>query len=233
MINRSVLVTAAGSGMGAACAQELAAQGWRVAVMSSSGRGEALGKQLGGIGITGSVLEQADLQGAVDQTLAAFGRIDAVVNSAAHPPKGDLLEIADSDWHRGLDIVLTPVIRLARMVVPHMQAQGGGVFVNISTAVTLEPDLNFPVSGPMRAALASFAKLFADRYAADNIRMNNVLPGFINSLPEKSERRDKIPMRRYGTTEEIARTVAFLVSEGAAYITGQNLRVDGGLTRHV
>jgi NAD(P)-dependent dehydrogenase (short-subunit alcohol dehydrogenase family) len=233
MTSKVALLTASGSGMGAACAKELAAQGWRVAVMSSSGKGEALGKMLGGVGITGDVMQQADLQRAVDATLNAFGRIDAVVNSAPHPPKGDLLEIADADWHKGLDVVLTPVIRLARLVVPHFKQQGGGAIVNISTAVVLEPDLNFPVSGPMRAALASFTKLFADRYAADNIRMNNVLPGFIDSLPEKEERRAKIPMGRYGKSEEIAKTVAFLVSDGGAYITGQNVRVDGGLTRHV
>jgi NAD(P)-dependent dehydrogenase (short-subunit alcohol dehydrogenase family) len=85
----------------------------------------------------------------------------------------------------------------------------------------------------MRAALAHFTKLFADQYALRNIRMNNVLPGFIDSLPEKEERRARIPMGRYGQIAEIAKTVAFLASDGAGYITGQNLRVDGGLTRHV
>jgi NAD(P)-dependent dehydrogenase (short-subunit alcohol dehydrogenase family) len=234
---KAVLLTASGSGMGAASARELAAQGWRVAVMSSSGKGEALGQELGGVGITGNVFELADLQRAVDATLAAFGRIDAVVNSAPHPPKpatpGDLLGITDTDWHKGLDTILTPVVRIARLVVPQMQTQGGGAIVNISTAVTFEPDITFPVSGPMRAALAGFTKLFADKYAADNIRMNNVLPGFIDSLPEKEERRAKIPMNRYGKSEEIAKTVAFLCGDGGAYITGQNLRVDGGLTRHV
>jgi NAD(P)-dependent dehydrogenase (short-subunit alcohol dehydrogenase family) len=232
-MSKVALITAAGSGIGAASARELAAQGWQVAVMSSSGKGEALGEKLGGIGITGSVLDEDDLQRAVDATLGAFGRIDAVVNSAPHPPKGELLEISSEDWHKGLDTILIPVIRLARKVVPLMQMKGGGSFVNISTAWAFEPEATFPVSAPMRAALASFTKIFADRYAADNIRMNNVLPGFIDSLPEKEERRARIPMQRYGKAEEIARTVAFLVSEGGAYITGQNIRVDGGLTRHI
>ena len=84
-----------------------------------------------------------------------------------------------------------------------------------------------------RAGLAAFTKLYADRYAADNIRMNNVLPGFIDSLPEKQEFRDRIPMERYGKSEEIAATIAFLASEGGGYITGQNIRVDGGITRSV
>lgn len=84
-----------------------------------------------------------------------------------------------------------------------------------------------------RAGLADYAKLFADSYAAKNIRMNNVLPGFIDSLPKKPEFRERIPMQRYGTTEEIAEVIFFLASEGAGYIMGQNIRVDGGVTRSV
>ena len=114
-----------------------------------------------------------------------------------------------------------------------MQRQGGGAIINISTFAAFEPDPAFPTSGVFRAGLAAFTKLFADRYAAENIRMNNVLPGFIDSLPEKEEFRNRIPMERYGKAEEIAATVAFLASEGAGYITGQNLRVDGGITRSV
>lgn len=230
---KSVLITAAGSGMGAAIAERLAADGWRVAVMSSSGKGEALGRKLGGVGFTGSTTDPAALAAFVATAHQAFGRIDAVVNSAGHPPKGELLEISDESWHAGMDIAMLSVVRMARLVTPIMQAQKGGAFVNISTFAAFEPDLLFPVSGPMRAALAAFAKLYADRYAADGIRMNNVLPGYIDSLPEKAERRAKIPMSRYGRTAEIAGTVAFLLSEAGGYITGQNLRVDGGITRSV
>jgi NAD(P)-dependent dehydrogenase (short-subunit alcohol dehydrogenase family) len=230
---RVALITAAGSGMGAACAREFAAQGWQVAVMSSSGRGEALGRELGGVGITGSVLQADDLQRAVQTTLDTFGRIDAAVCSSPHPPKGKLLEIADADWHKGLDVILMPVIRLARLLVPVMTAQGGGSILNISTYAALEPDPLFPVSGTLRAALAHFAKLFADQQATAGIRMNNLLPGFIDSLPETADRRARIPMGRYGRVDEIARTAVFLSGEGGGYITGQNLRVDGGLTRHV
>ncbi len=227
------LVTAAGSGMGAACARELAAQGYKVAVQSHSGKGEALGKALGGIGFTGDYADPAVLERAVKGTLDRYGRIDALVNSAAHPPKGALLDVADADWHRGLDIILLNVVRLSRLVTPAMEKQGGGSIVNISTYAALEPDPAFPVSCCLRAALASFCKLYADQYAAKNIRMNNVLPGFIDSLPLNEKRLAQIPMRRYGTVMEIARTVAFLVSDGAGYITGQNLRVDGGVTRAV
>jgi NAD(P)-dependent dehydrogenase (short-subunit alcohol dehydrogenase family) len=227
------IVTAAGSGMGAAIARELAAQSYRVAVFSSSGRGEALGLELGGLGFTGSVTDSAAVGGMVNTVVGKWGRIDAVVNSAPHPPKGDLLQISDEDWHKGLDLVLLNVIGIARLVTPVMEKQGGGAILNISTFATFEPDLQFPVSGSLRAALASFTKLYADRYASSNIRMNNLLLGYIDSLPEKPERKEKIPLGRYGTMAEVAKTAAFLVSDGAAYITGQNLRVDGGITRAI
>ena len=114
-----------------------------------------------------------------------------------------------------------------------MARQKGGVIINISTAWVVEPSPMFPTSAVFRAGLAAFTKLFADEYAASNVRMNNVLPGWIDSLPEKDERRQSVPLQRYGSSEEIAATIAFLASEGAAYITGQNIRVDGGLMRSI
>ena len=230
---RVALVTAGGSGMGAAAARALHAAGFQVAVLSSSGKGEALAGELGGVGITGSNREDTDLQRLVDATMARWGRIDAVVNSAGHGPKGELLAISDADWHLGMEFYLMNVVRIARLVTPIMQAQKSGAIVNISTYATFEPEAAFPTSGVFRAGLASFAKLYADRYAADNIRMNNVLPGFIDSLPEKDERRARIPMGRYGTSAEVAELIAFLASDKAAYITGQNIRIDGGITRSV
>jgi NAD(P)-dependent dehydrogenase (short-subunit alcohol dehydrogenase family) len=227
------LVTAGGSGMGAAAARKLAADGYKVAILSSSGKGEALATELGGLGVTGSNLAADDIKRFVDLSLERFGRIDVLVNSAGHGPKGPVLDISDDDWHLGMDYYLLNVIRPTRLVTPLMQAQGGGAIINISTAWAFEPDAQFPTSGVFRAGLAAFTKLFADKYAADNIRMNNILPGYIDSLPEKDERREKIPMGRYGTMDEIAATVAFLASPGGGYITGQNLRVDGGIMRSI
>ena len=233
MTVRAAIVTAGGSGMGAAAARALAAAGYGVAILSSSGKGEALAAELGGIGVTGSNQSDADLGRLVDATLARWGRIDAVVNSAGHGPKGDLLSIPDADWHLGMEFYLLNVVRIARLVTPQMQRQKSGSIVNISTYATFEPEAAFPTSGVFRAGLASFAKLYADRYAADNIRMNNVLPGYIDSLPEKQERRARIPMGRYGTSEEVGELIAFLASDKAGYITGQNIRIDGGITRAV
>jgi NAD(P)-dependent dehydrogenase (short-subunit alcohol dehydrogenase family) len=125
------------------------------------------------------------------------------------------------------------VIRPTRLVAPSMVRQKGGAIINISTAWAFEPSPMFPTSAVFRAGLAAYTKVFADQYAADNVRMNNVLPGWIDSLPATEERRSSVPMQRYGTSAEIAATISFLASAGAAYITGQNLRVDGGLTRSV
>ncbi|KNX77288.1 3-oxoacyl-ACP reductase [Pseudomonas sp. 250J] len=227
------IITAGGSGMGAEAARRLAADGFRVAILSSSGKGEALAAELGGIGVTGSNQSVEDLQRLVDTVMQQWGRVDVLVNSAGHGPRAPVLELSDDDWHRGMEVYFLNVVRPTRLVTPIMQRQGGGAIINISTFAAFEPDPAFPTSGVFRAGLAAFTKLFADRYAAENIRMNNVLPGFIDSLPEKEEFRSRIPMERYGKAEEIAATVAFLASEGAGYITGQNLRVDGGITRSV
>lgn len=225
------IVTAAGKGMGAAILKKLAGQGYAVAAMSPSGSAKALAEQHGGIGLNGSTAEAGDLSMLVETTLKTFGRIDAVVNNTGHPPKGKLLEITDEAWREGFELVHMSVVRMARLVTPVMLKQGGGALVNILTYATLEPEADFPVSGPVRASVAAFSKVYADQYAAQGIRMNNVLPGFIDSLPAKEERVARIPMKRYGRVQEIADTVAFLLSEQAGYITGQNLRVDGGITR--
>jgi NAD(P)-dependent dehydrogenase (short-subunit alcohol dehydrogenase family) len=162
-----------------------------------------------------------------------WGRIDALVNSAGHGPRGPLLDLADEDWHRGMDVYFLSAVRPTRLVTPIMQRQKSGSIVNISTFAAFEPDPVFPTSGVFRAGLAAYAKLFADRYAAENIRMNNVLPGFINSLGEKEEFRKRIPMGRYGKVEEVAELIALLASDRGGYITGQNIRIDGGITRSV
>jgi NAD(P)-dependent dehydrogenase (short-subunit alcohol dehydrogenase family) len=230
---RIAVLTAAGSGLGAAAARQLASDGWQVAILSSSGRGAALAEELGGLGVTGSNLHPEDMQRLVEAAMQRWGRIDAVVNSAGHGPKGGLLAMTDEDWHLGMEYYLLNVVRMARLVTPVMQRQGCGAFVNVSTYAVFEPEAAFPTSGVFRAGLAAFTKLWADQYAAEGLRMNNVLPGFISSLPEKPERRARIPMGRYGTPEEVGRLIAFLASDASSYITGQNIRIDGGITRSV
>ncbi|WP_017773384.1 SDR family oxidoreductase [Paraburkholderia kururiensis] len=230
-VEKVAIVTAAGKGMGAAIARELAATGYRVALMSPSGSAVELAGELGGFGMSGSVTEVADIDRLVRETLEKYGRIDAVVNNTGHPPKGDLLSIEDEQWHAGLDLIVLNVARVLRRVTPVFQAQGGGAVVNISSFAADAPEQAMPVSSALRAALSSFTRLYADRYAKENIRINSVLPGFIDSWPETPEIVARIPAGRFGKTGEIAKTVAFLLSEGAGYITGQNIRVDGGIVR--
>ena len=229
--DRVALVTAASRGMGAAIARRLAGDGYRLALLSRSGELDDVADDLGALAVHGSVTDVADLDRLVKAALNEWGRIDAVVNNTGHPARGDLLDLSDEAWHDGLDLVFLNVVRLARLVVPTMRKQGGGSIVNVSTYAAFEPTLEYPVSSALRAALGSFTKLFADRYAIDGIRMNAVLPGFIDSHPVPEATRVRIPMKRAGTTEEVADTVAFLLSDAASYITGQNLCIDGGLGR--
>lgn len=230
-VEKVALVTAAGKGMGAAIARDLASNGYRVALMSPSGSAVELAWALGGLGMAGSVTEDADIERFVNATLAKYGRIDAVVNNTGHPPKGDLLAIEDDKWHAGLDLIVLNVVRVLRRVTPVFLKQGGGAVVNISSFAADAPEQAMPVSSALRAALSSVTRLYADRYAKDNIRINSVLPGFIDSWPETPEIVARIPVGRFGRTQEIAQTVTFLLSEGAGYITGQNIRVDGGIVR--
>ncbi|MGE0240840.1 MAG: SDR family oxidoreductase [Parvibaculaceae bacterium] len=244
--SQAAIVVGGGRGMGAASARALAARGYDVALMSPSGSARRLAADLGGIGIDGSVTEPADLAKLVDLTLASFGRIDAVVNSTGHAPQSagstapfdpDLdrspIDIPDADWYAGMELVLLNVVRMTRLVTPHMVKQGAGAIVNISTFAALEPRQSFPISSSLRLALAGYAKIYSDRYARAGIRMNNVLPGFMeNWLVDETVLRT-IPMMRTGRFDEIGKTVAFLASSDAGYITGQNILVDGGLNRHI
>lgn len=213
--------------------ESLLEAGYRISILSSSGKGEALAKELGGIGVTGSNQSNDDLKQLVDKTVEAWGRIDVLVNSAGHGPRAPLLKLSDEDWHQGMEVYFLNVVRPTRLVTPIMQGQKSGAIINISTFAAFEPDPVFPTSGVFRAGLAAYTKLYSDKYAADNIRMNNVLPGFIDSLPEKEEFLNRIPMQRYGKTEEVSAVIAFLATDQAGYITGQNIRVDGGITRSV
>lgn len=227
------LIVGGGSGIGADAARKMAERGYDVGVMSSSGKGEALGNELGGLGFTGSNLVVADLEKFVELAMEKFGRIDAVINCTGHGPKGPVDEISDEDWHLGMDYYMLNVVRMTRIVLPIMQAQKSGSIVNISTFAAFEPDPDFPTSAIFRSALAGYTKLFTNKFAAEGIRMNNILPGFIDSLPEKEDRVARIPAGRYARVEELSETIAFFASDASSYITGQNIRVDGGLTASV
>lgn len=227
------IIIGAGSGMGASAARRLAMDGFRVGLMSPSGKGEALAQELGGIGVTGTNRSAEDIAQLCARAVDRWGRIDVLVNSAGHAATGPLSMIAGDDWHEALEVYLLNVVRGARAVTKIMAEHGGGAIINISSFATFEPDEDFPTSGVMRAALANFTKLFSDQHADRNIRMNNVLPGFIDTVDVEPERERRIPLGRYGRAEEVSSLIAWLASDEGSYMTGQNLRIDGGLTRSV
>ena len=229
MAEKVAIITAASRGIGAACAMELAKRDYRVVLMSTTESVLDLAKELDGVGLVGNVTNADDMLKLVNLAYTSCGRVDALVNNTGHPPKGDLLVINDDEWHDALDLLLMNVIRITRYIVPIMKENGGGAIVNISAFGAQEPNLSFPTSSVIRSGLSAFTRLFAKRYGQDNIRMNSVLPGFVDSYDVSDEIRQSIPVGREATVEEIAGTVSFLLSDESSYITGQNLRVDGGM----
>lgn len=232
MTRKVALITGAGRGIGAAVAREMHARGYALALMSPSENCEALAAELGGVAFRGVAQSADDLKGIVDTALSAYGRIDAVLNHTGHPPKGDLLEITDENWDLANDMIVKSVVRMARLVTPVMESQGGGSIVNVTTYAALEPSLWFPASCVYRAGVSSFAKLYADRYGPKNIRMNCLMPGFTDSL-DVGKFADLPALKRIAKVEEQAKAAAFLLTDDSSYITGQSLRVDGGITRHI
>jgi NAD(P)-dependent dehydrogenase (short-subunit alcohol dehydrogenase family) len=233
MSQKVAIVTAAGSGMGKAIAEKMHAEGYKLLLMSRSENALKLAKSLGQLGIKGDITDKRDLSKLIKYCMSEYGRIDALIINTGHPPKGDLEILSDEQWQEGMDIILMNVVRLIRLVTPIMVKQREGVIINISSFAALEPSLDFPISSVMRSALASYVKLYSQRFAGVGIRMNSVMPGFIDSHDQSKELIKTIPAGRLGTVEEIANTVTFLVSDAAAYINGQNIAIDGGLSRHL
>ena len=241
------IVTGSGQGIGKGCAIEMAKAGFKVSLMSPSRRSIELAKELGGIGRSGSVMEPENLQTLINDTMTEYGRIDAVVSNMGHGGKvpeaiktvgfdpefdGPLLELPDELWHTSLDMYVLSIVRMARIVTPIMIEQNGGAFVNLSSMNTVEPRAPYPMS-MLRGALHSFSKLYGDRYARNNIRMNNLLPGFCENVNLSELARTSIPAQRPALFSEIGQTCAFLASDGAAYVNGQSILADGGMNRAV
>ena len=243
------IVTGAGQGIGAGVARSFAGAGYKVSLMSPSERSVTLARELGGIGRQGSALDNSDLKALVDATREAYGRIDTVVNNMGHgggpAPSvttgtvynpdtfADPLAFSDEAWHGALDMYVLSVVRMARLVTPIMAAQGGGAFVNISSLNATEPRPGYAQMSVLRGALHGFTKLFADKYASAKVRMNNVMPGYCENVEMTEAALRSIPMGRTARFGEIGSVCVFLASDGASYMTGQNVLVDGGINRAV
>ncbi len=218
------LMTGIGQGIGLGCAIEMAKAGYKVSLMSPSNRSVELAEELGGIGRRGSFLDVDDLQKMFDDTMSKYGRIDAIVSNTGHGGavpeaiktvgfdpdfNGPLLELSDALWHESLDMYVLNVVKIARIVTPILIEQGGGALVNISSMNTIEPRAPYPMS-MLRGALHSFSKLYGDRYARHNIRMNNLLPGFCENVNLSEQARREIPAKRPATFEESGQPAYFL-----------------------
>jgi NAD(P)-dependent dehydrogenase (short-subunit alcohol dehydrogenase family) len=246
-VNQVAIVTAAGKGIGAACARRLAADGWKLGLMSRSDTAEALAKELGGVAVAGDATDGAALDRLIGATVDTWGRIDGAVLSTGHAGHslkptgtgydkdfaGNLLDIPDQAWHAALDLYVLNVVRAARALTPVMTRAGGGSIVAISAFGAAEPHAAYPLSSALRRSLSAFTSLYADRYARDRIRMNNLLPGFMDNFTWDQPVIDAIPMGRAGRMDELAATAAFLLGPGAGYITGQDILVDGGMARRL
>lgn len=232
-MEKVAIITAASRGMGAASARRLALDGFKTVLLARSEEVNILANEIGGLGVQGSVESDDDLKSLVEHTMEKFGRIDVVINNTGHSAKGELLDISDEEWIAGFELLFLNVLRMSRHVTPIMQGQGNGSIINISSFAALEPSLSFPVSSAIRAGLAGFVRLYADKYGPDNLRMNNVLPGFIDSYPVTDDIMKNIPMARAGRVDEIAGIVSFLASEDSGYVNGENIKVDGGLSRSI
>jgi NAD(P)-dependent dehydrogenase (short-subunit alcohol dehydrogenase family) len=231
---RVAVVTAASSGIGLGAARALAARGWSLVLMSRSEKIEAAAAELAATGLRGDVTSEDDMAKLVATALERYGRIDGAVINTGHPAKGEILEIADQDWHKAMEIVLMPTVRAMRHLAPVFARQKSGAVVTVSTYAAREPELTYPLSAVFRAALAGFLKLCVARHGGEGWRINAVLPGFVDNYPVRPEAVAKIPMGRYAAVEaELGATIAFLLSEEAGYITGQGLLVDGGLVRAI
>jgi 3-oxoacyl-[acyl-carrier protein] reductase len=245
----AAIVGGASSGIGLGIARALAAEGCAVTAVA---RGqERLERETAGIGadaiaLAGDVRDMGFQQRAIDETVAARGRLDILVNNAGGPPPGTFEEIPDEAWADAFELSLRAAVRMTRLALPHLRASGRGRVVNITSSSVREPIPHLMLSNAIRPGVVGWAKTLAQELGPDGVTVNTIAPGKIDTErvrelwshfpdPAAAERRDieAVPARRLGRPDEIGAAVAFLCSARAAYISGVVLPVDGGLLRGV
>jgi NAD(P)-dependent dehydrogenase (short-subunit alcohol dehydrogenase family) len=247
LADKVTIVTGGGTGIGAAIARTFAHEGAKVTI---TGRRKELLDEVadqiaaaGGhaLAVPSSVTDEADVQRAVQATLATFGRVDILVNNAGNlSHAGPLHETSDEIWDNVMDVFLKSVFRFSRAVIPHMQRQGGGSIVNIGSVLGLKAALAFPVHpyAVAKAGVAMLTKTIAVHYAKDGIRCNCVAPALTDTPLIESRLKDaavrtaleaQYPLGRLGRPDDIAQAVLYLASDDAAWTTGTIITVDGGI----
>ena len=254
--NKVALVAASSKGLGYGVAKALAADGAKVSLCSRSAddvaaAAEALASEHGvdTLATACDVRVLSDIQAWVDKTVAAWGKIDCLLVNAGGPPAKTVKELDDADWQAAFELTLLSSVRMIRLSIPHMK--DGGSILTVTSGSVREPIPRLALSTVMRAGVAGLVKTLADELSGDGIRVNNLVPGRIDtdrvaqldavtsqkqgiSIDEVQERSlAGIPLGRYGTIDDFGRAGAFLLSPAASYISGATLRVDGGAARSI
>lgn len=243
LAGKVALVTGAARGIGRAIALELAHRGADVILNDFRNQAEAnevaatiekMGRQakvcLADVG------DRSQVERMFEEALRTFARIDILVNNAAYSVRKPLLELTPEDVESTWAVSLWGVFHCSQLAARHMAAQGGGAIVNISSLHGSRPYLNASTYNGAKAAINHMAASWALELAPQHIRINTIEPGWIDTPGERAFNTEeaiatggsRIPLGRLGLPEEIAKAVAFLVSDDASYITGATVRVDGG-----
>lgn len=252
------MVAASSRGLGFGIAKELACEGVKVSIASRDlNAAEQATKRLRqetGAQVLASRLDAKDANTIAEwtaRTVAEFGGIDLLVANAGGPPAGNFDSFGDDSWQDAFELNLLSTIRMIRAVLPSMRRRGGGCILTITSTTVKEPLEQLILSNVMRSGVTSLVKTLSMQLAPEGIRVNNIMPGRIDtdrirSLDEararqtgatqedcKSEAIKTIPLGRYGNISEFGKAAAFLLSDAASYITGSSLAHDGGSLKTV
>jgi 3-oxoacyl-[acyl-carrier protein] reductase len=237
---RTAIVCGASQGMGLAIAEAFAGEGMNVAMFARRRTVlETEAERLGALAVQGDVTNPSDCERLVTRTVDAFGGIDVLVNNGGGPPRGPAVDLDDEALETAVALLLLSAVRMTNLCLPHLRRSPAGRVINIESSTVREPADNLALSNAVRPGVVGWAKTLSREIGLDGITINTIAPGRIDTerlaevYPDGPTEEDlkAIPLRRLGQPDEIATVVCFLASDGASYVTGTTIAVDGGLTR--